>query len=39
MCARFNLFSNPYELAQIFELLREPDWSPRYNIAPAQTLW
>lgn len=37
MCARFNLFSNPYELAQIFELLREPDWSPRYNIAPAQT--
>lgn len=36
MCGRFNLYSNPAELAEIFELLREPDWSARFNIAPAQ---
>lgn len=36
MCARFNLQSNPSKLAEIFELLREPDWRPRYNIAPTQ---
>jgi len=36
MCGRFNLHSNPALLAQIFELLREPDWAPRFNIAPAQ---
>ncbi|MDB5388812.1 MAG: hypothetical protein JWM11_4458 [Planctomycetaceae bacterium] len=36
MCGRFNLYSNPAVLAEIFELLREPDWSARFNIAPAQ---
>lgn len=36
MCARFNLKSNPSELAEIFALLREPDWSARFNIAPTQ---
>jgi putative SOS response-associated peptidase YedK len=36
MCGRFNLYSNPAVLAEIFELLREPDWAARFNIAPAQ---
>jgi len=38
MCGRFNLHSNPALLAEVFELLREPDWSPRFNIAPAQPI-
>lgn len=38
MCGRFNLHANPAVLAEIFELLREPDWSPRYNIAPTQKI-
>lgn len=38
MCARFNLRTEPTELAEIFQLLREPDWHPRYNIAPTQTV-
>ena len=36
MCGRFNLHANPALLAEIFQLLRQPDWSPRYNIAPSQ---
>ena len=36
MCARFNLRTNPYTIAEIFGLLREPPWSSRYNIAPTQ---
>jgi putative SOS response-associated peptidase YedK len=36
MCGRFNLRANPRQLAEIFQLLREPDLQPRYNIAPTQ---
>src|SRR5687767_7435987 len=34
MCGRFTLRPMPKELAEYFELSREPEWSPRYNIAP-----
>lgn len=35
MCGRYNLRATPRELAEFFELLREPDsLPPRYNIAP-----
>jgi putative SOS response-associated peptidase YedK len=36
MCGRFNLRVNPALLAEIFQLTREPDIHPRYNIAPTQ---
>jgi putative SOS response-associated peptidase YedK len=36
MCGRFNLRANSRQLAEIFQLLREPDLTPRYNIAPTQ---
>ena len=36
MCGRFTLRPTPKELAEYFELFREPEWSPRYNIAPTQ---
>jgi putative SOS response-associated peptidase YedK len=38
MCGRFNLRASPALLAEIFQLLREPDLQPRYNIAPTQSV-
>ncbi|NOX53571.1 MAG: SOS response-associated peptidase [Planctomycetes bacterium] len=36
MCGRFTLRTTPSELVRFFQLVREPDWTPRYNIAPTQ---
>lgn len=36
MCGRFTLNATPEEIAQAFQLLFRPEWSPRYNIAPTQ---
>ena len=36
MCGRFTLRTSPAVLAEVFELLREPELTPRYNIAPTQ---
>jgi putative SOS response-associated peptidase YedK len=36
MCGRFTLRLTPAELQEFFDLLRVPDFPPRYNIAPTQ---
>ncbi len=36
MCGRINLRMSPAELARVFDLFREPDWAPRYNLGPMQ---
>ncbi len=36
MCARYNLRITPAEAQAAFDLLRAPEWQPRYNIAPTQ---
>lgn len=36
MCGRFSLETSAKDLAHQFKLLNEPDWNPRYNIAPTQ---
>jgi len=36
MCGRYNLRLTPSELQQVFDLFREPDWQPRWNICPTQ---
>jgi len=36
MCGRFTLKTPNDELVRFFQLTRQPDWSPRYNIAPSQ---
>lgn len=38
MCGRFNLRTTPGELIEIFDLIRAPEFSPRYNIAPTQPI-
>lgn len=38
MCARYNLRVTPAEAQAAFDLLRAPDWQPRYNIAPTQSV-
>lgn len=38
MCGRFTLRLTPAELQQVFDLFREPDVVPRYNIAPTQSI-
>ena len=38
MCGRFNLKLTPAELLEIFALIREFDFPPRYNIAPTQSV-
>ncbi|MBS0263533.1 MAG: SOS response-associated peptidase [Planctomycetes bacterium] len=38
MCGRYTLRVSPAELAEIFSVLNTIDWSPRYNIAPTQTV-
>ena len=36
MCGRFTVKAPPEEIEAAFELFREPEWEPRYNIAPSQ---
>lgn len=38
MCGRYNLRMTPAELQQVFELFREPEWVPRSNICPSQSV-
>jgi putative SOS response-associated peptidase YedK len=38
MCGRFTLRATPAQLAEIFAVLRSADLTPRYNIAPTQTV-
>src|SRR5262245_18799161 len=38
MCGRYTLRASPAELAEIFSLLRQPDLTPRFNIAPGQSV-
>jgi len=38
MCGRINLHLSPAELAAVFDLFREPDWAPRYNLGPMQPI-
>ena len=38
MCGRFTLTSTPEELARRFGLDESVEWSPRYNIAPGQSV-
>ncbi len=38
MCGRYNLTLSPNELQEFFDLFRAPPWSPRYNIAPTQSV-
>jgi len=38
MCGRFTLKASPAEMAASFELFREPEWAPRFNIAPSQPI-
>jgi len=38
MCGRYTLRVSPAELAELFAVINEFDWSPRYNIAPTQTV-
>ena len=36
MCGRINLRMSPAELQAAFDLFREPEWVPRYNLGPMQ---
>lgn len=36
MCGRYNLRMSPQKLAEIFDLVRQIELEPRYNIAPTQ---
>ncbi len=38
MCGRYTLRQTSTELAEFFELFHEPAWTPRYNIAPTQSV-
>jgi putative SOS response-associated peptidase YedK len=38
MCGRYTLRVSPAELAEIFAVLNQIEWSPRYNIAPTQSV-
>ena len=38
MCGRYTLRVSPAELAELFAVINAFDWSPRYNIAPTQTV-
>jgi putative SOS response-associated peptidase YedK len=38
VCGRINLWMSSAELAQVFELFREPEWLPRYNLGPMQQI-
>ena len=38
MCGRYTLRVSPAELAELFAVINSFDWSPRYNIAPTQSV-
>jgi putative SOS response-associated peptidase YedK len=38
VCGRINLWMSSAELAEVFELFREPEWLPRYNLGPMQQI-
>lgn len=38
MCGRFTQTHSAAELAALFDLTETPDWHPRYNIAPTQSI-
>ena len=38
VCGRINLWMSSAELAGVFELFREPEWLPRYNLGPMQQI-
>lgn len=38
MCGRFSLSKSAIALAETFQLETLPEWTPRYNIAPTQTV-
>jgi putative SOS response-associated peptidase YedK len=40
MCGRYNLHATPQEIQAFFDLFRDDSltWSPRYNLAPTQTV-
>jgi putative SOS response-associated peptidase YedK len=38
MCGRFTLRTNARDLVEVFQLLRTVELSPRYNIAPTQSV-
>lgn len=38
MCGRYSLGQSAAALASAFELEQDPDWTPRYNIAPTQSV-
>ncbi len=38
MCGRYTLRATPADLAEHFDLPEAPEWSPRFNVAPTQTV-
>jgi putative SOS response-associated peptidase YedK len=38
MCGRFTLKTPPLQLAEALDLMVAPDWEPRWNIAPSQSV-
>lgn len=38
VCGRINLRMSPAELQRMFDLFREPEWTPRYNLGPMQRM-
>ncbi|MBW4420436.1 MAG: SOS response-associated peptidase [Myxacorys californica WJT36-NPBG1] len=38
MCGRFSLAQSAESIAETFQLSAVPEWQPRYNIAPTQTI-
>ena len=38
MCGRFTLRTNPIDLVDVFALLREPELTPRFNVAPTSQI-
>jgi putative SOS response-associated peptidase YedK len=38
MCGRYTLRANSHDLNEVFATLNSIEWSPRYNIAPTQTV-
>jgi putative SOS response-associated peptidase YedK len=38
MCGRYTLRTKASDLTEVFATLNEIEWSPRYNIAPTQTV-
>ena len=38
MCGRYSLTASPEEVRELFEYLEQPNFPPRYNIAPTQPI-